>query len=477
MKKNGNKQSYDIIVIGAGAGGLNIAGFCNRIGLQVLLIDVADTRIGGDCLNYGCVPSKALIHVARIAREAREAREFGLQVTGDIDMSRVKSYISSGREHIRTHENAAYFQEKGMDVVLGKAVFSGEQSVMVDETEYFGKKIIIATGSKPRELRIPGSEMVRVHTNETIFDCDVLPKRLVVIGGGPIGVEIGQAFALLGSAVTIVCASDHVLPREDTDIARVLTQQLEKDGINILYSSSANAFIDSHTLQVKRADDSLVNIAFDAVFSAIGRDVDVSELHPEKANIRVDETGKRLQLNDTLQTSNRAVFACGDVAGRAQFTHETERQASIILNNMFSPFQKKMDDSTLAWSTFTYPEVATFGRSEAELTRLGMSYEVVTDDFSRDDRAIIDKYPASLVKLYISKGKLLGGTMVAPIASELIQELILAQNANISVETLFKKTYPYPTATRINKKVISSYLSKKITDRSSRILRFLFRLM
>lgn len=467
-------KTFDVIVIGAGAGGLNIASFTNRVGLKVLLIDKSDRNIGGDCLNYGCVPSKSLIHVARKIKAARTAEAFGLHMSGDVDMERVRQFVDRSKEVIRTHENAEYFRQQGMDVVLGEAKFSGKNNVVVNGVEYQGKKIVIATGSRPRELSIPGSENVTVYTNESIFDIPVPPKRLVVIGGGPIGLEIGQAFRYLGSEVIIVSASKQLLPREDGEVAEILAKQLYNDGVKIYFEHTASHFDSSKTLVIQNAQGEQKTLEFDAIFSAIGRDINIYNLDAEKAGISLTQDERRFMTDDYLRTTNTDVIVCGDAFGQAQFTHEAERHASIILNNFFSPFKKKLDNTTLAWSTFTYPEVATFGRSEQDLKSANITFDILRDDFVEDDRAIIDQYPESLVKLFVSKGKIMGGTMIAPLASEIVQELILAQNLGISIDKIFTKTYPYPIATRINKRVISKYLSKKLTEKSKRLLCILF---
>ena len=238
-------MKYDIIVIGAGSGGLNIAGFMNKAGFKVLLIDKSDENIGGDCLTFGCVPSKALIHISKLVHNAKESEEFGMKVNGKVDIKVVMDYIKDKKEIIRLHENASYFRKIGMDVVLGLAKFASKNSVLVNGKEYFGKKIVLATGSRPRKLKIPGVEKVDYYTNESIFGMKKLPKELLIVGGGPIGIEMAQALRRLGSNVTLIDHHSYFLPKESTEIAKVLFKKLKEEGIKFYFNSNIEKFISS----------------------------------------------------------------------------------------------------------------------------------------------------------------------------------------------------------------------------------------
>ncbi len=474
MKK---ENIFDIIVIGAGSGGLNIASFINRVGLKVLLIDKSNAHIGGDCLNFGCVPSKALIHVARTVREAQRATRFGLTVSGEVDWQKVRSYIQQKQDIIRTHENADWFRSKGMSVVLGKASFVSKNTVAVNEVAYQGKKIVLATGSRPRVLEGKGIEQVtRVLNNENVFTMETLPQSLLVLGGGPIGIEIAQALSYLGSKVTVVDPGTQILSKEDRDIADVLQGQMKNEGVQFLLEHTLKEFT-SPTEAVFMTNDGIeVRVTFDAVFIGIGRVLNIEGLELEKAGIEIDEKGK-LVVDAYLSTTNKNVFACGDVAGNYQFTHAAEMHASVILKNFFSPFKKKFNGDSISWTTYTTPEIATFGVQETELKKRNIAYIVLVSDFNEDDRAITDEYQYGKAKLFITeKGKVLGGTLVAPHAGELIQELVLAQTNGLSVRSLFNKTYAYPTASRINKRLVSSYFASKLTATTNTLLRFLYRL-
>lgn len=470
-----SQDPYDIIVIGAGAGGLNIASFMNRIGLRVLMVDKSDRSIGGDCLNFGCVPSKALLHVSKIVSQAKEAEKFGIKSSGDLDWKAVATYIRDKVEFIREHENAQYFRDKGIEVVLGLASFASPESIEVDGTEYFGKKIVIATGSQPRMLSVPGIDEVKtVLNNENIFDMEDLPKNTLIVGGGPIGIEIAHALNGLGSKITVISNTEGILGREDAEVSQILFKHLKKKGIAFETNANLKSFSDPHTAVITQGEEKK-EISFDAVFVAVGRIISVGSLNLDKAGVDTDERGK-IVVNDYLGTTNPKVFVVGDVAGAHQFTHAAEVHAGVLLTNFFSPLKKKLNMDKMAWVTYTDPEVATFGLSERELTERGIEYTVQKTSFEDDDRAIVDDYQYSMSKLFISKkGTLLGGTMIAPNAGELIQELILANTLETPIKTLFKKVYPYPTATRANKKALSQYMAKSLTDFSAKVLRKLYR--
>lgn len=465
-------MKYDIIIIGAGSGGLNVSGFMNSAGFKTLLIDRSNRSIGGDCLNYGCVPSKALIHISRLVYDAQRTGEFGISVDGIVDMKKVMAYVDSKKEIIRLHENAEYFRSKGIDVALGNAEFAGPNSVSVNGKVYEGKKIVIATGSRPRELKVHGIDKVKFFTNENIFDIDFLPGDMVIIGGGPIGIELGQAFSRLGSNVHVIEQGSKFLPKESAEIAEVLHQCLVKEGMKFHFNTRVKEFSSTNELVVLDQNDNELTIRFDAVLISIGRNLNIEELHLEKAGIKTKNG--RLKVDERLRTSNKNVLVCGDAAGSYQFTHAAELHAGVILNNFFSPFKKKLNDGYLSWVTYTSPEIATFGLNEVELKRRGVNYKKISMDLKDDDRAVVDETTEGKIILYISKNRLVGGSMVAEHAGELFQELILAMSSKLKVKNLFNKIYPYPTASRINKSAIMKHFSGKLTPLAKKLLHIIY---
>jgi len=470
-------EKFDIIILGAGSGGLNVAGFMNRIGLSVLLVDKSDETIGGDCLNFGCVPSKALIHVSRLVRDGKLAERFGVTQAGDVDLGAVMEYVKGRQEVFRKHENAGYFSKKGMTVVLGEATFVDRKTVEVSGQRYSAKRIIVATGSRPRTIDIPGSEHISVYTNETIFGAKHLPRNLVVLGGGPIGFEIGQAFGRLGSKVTIVNRDDCWLGKEDRSAVLPLVEKMKEEGILFVADVEISKITEDKKAVLGHSDGVETEIPCDALFVGIGRVLNVENLKLENAGIKTDKRG-RLVLDKYLRTTNKNVFAVGDVAGQHQFTHAAEVHASNVISNLFKPrlFWKKLNTDGMAWVTYTDPEIATFGLSEEALKSRGEKYQVIEQSFEDNDRSITDERTEGFMRLYIGgKGMLRGGTLVGENAGELVGELILAQTKGLTLGDLFSRVYPYPTASRINKLAAAKYMSGRLTERAKWLLRGLYK--
>jgi len=471
------KKDFDIIVIGAGAGGLNIASFMKSVGFSTLLIEKDESRIGGDCLNVGCIPSKALIHVARKVYSAYDTNRFGVETRGVADFKLVRKHIEEAQAVIREHESADYFRQKGIEVVIGEAVFAGPDSVMVGQVTYTAKRIVLAVGTKPRTLDLPGIENANVHTNETIFTLDRLPKRLAVIGGGPIGVELGQAFAMLGSEVSLVTRDARLLPREDEEVSGVLQRKLEEMNVQLYFNSSPKRFEGKTRLMIELPGGLEHQLGYDVCLSAIGRESVTDSLNLDFAGIQTDERGQ-LQVNEYLQTTNSQVFVVGDAAGAHQFTHAAELHASLVLSNFFKPgiLKKKLNTDHMGWVTYTSPEIASFGLSEAKLAERSKKYELLRVPFTHDDRAITDENREGLMKLFVdpNQGTIYGGSIVAEGAGEIVGELMLAQRHQMNLGDLFKKVYPYPTASRINRAAAQKFMGRKLSERAKRLLHFLY---
>jgi pyruvate/2-oxoglutarate dehydrogenase complex dihydrolipoamide dehydrogenase (E3) component len=466
-------------VIGAGSGGLSVALPMHEFGFKVLLIDKTDHAIGGDCLNDGCVPSKALIHISRMVYQARKSQQFGLQVSGEVNMQEVMQYVRERQEIIRAHENATFFRNMGIDVALGKATFVSPNQIQVAGKVYEGKKIVIATGSRPRKLTIPGVEKARVYDNQNIFDIDFLPHKLVVIGAGPIGMELGQAFRRFGSEVTIVHNKASILDKEESEITHILLERLVAEGITFYLETEATAFTSDHTLLIQPNGQPRKELEFDAILLSIGRELNIEELDLEKGGIDVEH--HQIKVNEHLQTSNKQVFVCGDIAGDLKFSHAAEQHAAILLNNFISPIKKSLNNKYMSWVTFTDPEIATFGYSEIQLQEKKISYEKLSLDFQEDDRAVVEDYQYGKLILYIEEKTLLnqnpnilGGTMIAPNAGELFQELVLANSAHLGINALFDKIYAYPTASAVNKRIILEKKREQITSVVKKLMQTLY---
>ncbi|MGB3619627.1 MAG: FAD-dependent oxidoreductase, partial [Catalinimonas sp.] len=394
-------KAYDLIVVGAGAAGLYVAIASHKLGLKrVLIIDREEARFGGDCLNVGCVPSKALLHVARLVHAARAAEPFGLRVEGELDMRRAVAYLDERRDTIRRHEDPAYLLSLGIDVAIGEARFVSRNALEVDGQTYAAKKFVLAVGSVPRTLDVPGADRVKLYTNESVFDLEALPKRLLVVGGGPIGTEMSQAFRRLGAAVEVVDSGERILAKDPPETAHVLQEQLKTEGIVYHHETKVTAFTGLDTAEVERKDGTKQHLRFDAVLAAVGRELRFEALQLDRAEVAVEE-GK-IKVDEYLQTTNPRVFVCGDAVGQLQFTHAAGLHGRLLVNNFFypGPLRRKVSYDRFSWVTYTDPEVATFGLMEPQLEKRGMKYEKLTYDFTEDDRAVIEGYPWAKMVLY-----------------------------------------------------------------------------
>lgn len=472
-------KRYDMIVIGAGSGGLSMALGLHQLGLKVLLIDKSDHDIGGECLNNGCIPSKAFIHISKMIYQATEARQFGISADGQVSIKKIWDYVRERQQQIRNHENTTFFRELGIDVVLGTARFTGRQQVEVNGQVYIGKKITVASGSKPRKLKVPGVETVPYFDNENIWQLEELPSQMLFIGAGPINMELGQAFARLGSQVTVVEMTNRILTKEPKEVSDILYQKSVALGIRFYMNTEVSHFTSS-TSAVLTSTGQTTTANFEVVVVGIGRDINCSGLNPEAAGVNLDEKG-RLVLDKYQRTSNKNILAIGDVAGGPQFSHGAEHQATILISNLFSPFKKKVSYNKFSWVTFTYPEVASFGLTEMQLKSGGVSYQKLDLNFNEDDRAITDNYQYGKLILYVSrsfmpfgKQKLLGGSLIAPMAGEMIQELTLAQSSGLGIHALFNKVHAYPTGSRVNKTIILNKYTEAIRPWMLKILKLLY---
>ena len=473
-------QHYDLITVGGGSGGLGAAGIARTFGLRTLLIEAKARNIGGDCLNYGCVPSKALIHVSRLAHAARQAARFGLSVSGEASFAKALRHVHEAQARIREHENAEWLAaQEHQDVVIGWAKFVDAHTLEVDGRRYTADKIVLATGSRPRMLDVPGVEaLTSLHTNHTFFEQErPLPQRLLIVGGGAIACELGQAMQRLGSQVTLVNRGERLLERELKEYSARLQQVLEAEGIVCYHETEILRFegervaftsTSSQRLRSRQVDPAAKTrqgerrIEFDEVLVAIGRDAAPLNMNLEAAGIRTDQHGVML-VDEYYRTTNPRVWVVGDAMGREKLSHGAEKHNRDLIYNFLSPIKRAHDLAQFSWVTFTSPEVATFGLSAKQLTERGVAFETIEQPFTDDDRAIAEGYADQAhLTLYVKPqrfggAKLLGGTMIAPHAGELIQELVLAVQEGLSLNALFNKIYAYPVATRINQKAAFTY--------------------
>jgi pyruvate/2-oxoglutarate dehydrogenase complex dihydrolipoamide dehydrogenase (E3) component len=458
---------YNLVVIGAGTAGLVTAAGAAGLGAKVALIE--RDRMGGDCLNAGCVPSKGIIRAGRAAHDARSAAQFGV-TCGDaisIDFKKAMERMRRIRAGLSEHDSAERFsRELGADVFFGTGKFLGPDSIGVGGAVLRFKKAAICTGTRPAAPAIPGIEEAGYLTNENVFQLTELPARLIVIGGGPIGCELAQTFARLGSRVTLLHAHGHVLPREDDDAAALVQKSLVRDGVELL--------LDVKVIQAaRRGRDKIVSVehrggkkeqAADEILVGIGRAPNVEGLDLEKAGIAFDPR-LGIGVDDRLRTTNPRVYAAGDICFPYKFTHTADALARIVIANALFGGRQKGSSLVIPWCTYTDPEVAHVGMYENDARRRGIDVHTLTVPLSDVDRAVLDGETEGFARVHLKKGtdKILGATIVARHAGDMINELTLAMTAGLGLSAIGKTIHPYPTQGEAVKKLSDAYNRMRLT--------------
>ena len=382
------KYDYNIIVIGGGSAGLVSSYIASAVKAKVALIE--KHKMGGDCLNTGCVPSKALLRSAKMISYAKRAKEFGFKkTTVDFDFKDVMNRVQNIIKIIEPHDSRKRYTALGVECIEGEAKILSPHNVEVNGITLTARSIIIATGAKPLIPNIPGLDQINYLTSDNVWDLKELPKKLLVLGGGPIGVEMAQAFSRLGAEVTIVEMTPQILIREDEEVIELVTERFVKEGIKVLINHKAKEF--KHNLLICEHKSKDVSIPFDKVIIALGRQANIEGFGLEELGVKIRET-KTIEANAFLQTNIKSIYVCGDVTGPYQFTHTAAHQAwYACVNALFSPLKKfKVDYTVIPWATFTDPEVARVGLNEKDAKIQNILYEVTTYDIDDLDRAIAD---------------------------------------------------------------------------------------
>jgi pyruvate/2-oxoglutarate dehydrogenase complex dihydrolipoamide dehydrogenase (E3) component len=463
------KPSYNLIVIGAGAGGLVSAAGAAGIGARVALIE--SHLLGGDCLTVGCVPSKALLRCAKVAAAVRNAAEFGVKVKGDVsvDFGFVMQRMRRLRASIAPIDSAKRYSEKlGVDVFIGKGIFTGKNTIEVNGKTLTFAKAVVATGGTAAVPNIPGLNQVPYLTNATIFNLTALPARLGVIGAGPIGLELAQAFQRFGSQVTVFSRSDKILPKEDPDAAKIVENSLRRDGVTFAYNVNYKG-VESRggkppvtmVLENGRGDRTL---EFDAILVAAGRKPAVKGLGLEDAGVEYDER-MGVKVNDRLQTTNSDVYAVGDVASKYQFTHMADFGARLVIRNALFFGRDNFSSLIIPWATYTEPEVAHVGLYEKDLNDRDIAFATFTREFSDVDRGIVDGETEGFVKIHVKKGtdQILGATIVGSHAGDMISEITVAMQSGMGLGKLANVIHPYPTTAEAIRQCGDAYNRGRLT--------------
>ncbi len=468
---------YNLVVIGAGTAGLVAAAGAAGLGAKVALIE--RSLMGGDCLNVGCVPSKGIISSARVAATVRYADEFGVTIPNgaEVDFAAVMERMRRLRARISPNDSAARFRNLGVDVFFGQARFVDSETVEVDGTRLKFKRAVIATGARAAAPPIAGLDSVPYLTNETLFSITELPQRLGIIGAGPIGCEMAQAFAQLGARVFLVEAAHGVLPREDRDAAEIVRQAILRDGVQLLCCGQALQ-VRSEGGAIRLSVEShgqLYDEPVDQLLVAVGRAPNVEGLNLEQVGVEFDKRGVR--VNDRLQTTNPRIYAAGDVCSPYQFTHAADFMARIVLQNALFMGRKKSSSLIIPWCTYTSPEIAHVGLYEHEADEQGIGIETYVQDLSDVDRAILEGDDEGFVKVHVKKGtdRILGATMVASHAGDMISEITLAMTNGLGLSKIANTIHPYPTQAEAIRKLGDQYNRTRLTPLVKRLMKWWLR--
>lgn len=456
---------YNLVVIGAGTAGLVTAVGAAGLGAKVALIE--KHFMGGDCLNVGCVPSKAIIRAARAVAAVREAGEFGVNVPPGTtaNFGSVMERMRRLRADISPHDSAQRFSELGVDVFLGAGKFTGPDTIEVGGQTLRFAKAVIATGARAAAPPIPGLKDVPYLTNETLFSLTELPKRLGIIGAGPIGCEMAQSFARFGSEVFLVEAEHGILPREDRDASEIVRTAMERDGVKLLCCGKDLKLAKDPSgvrLQVGSHGQGY-DVLVDQLLVAVGRAPNVEGLRLETVGVEFDKKG--VKVNDRLQTSNPRIYACGDICSPYQFTHAADFMARIVIQNALFKGRAKASSLIIPWATYTSPEIAHVGLYEKDAKAQGIEVDTFTQELSKVDRAILDGETEGFVRVHVRKGRdeIVGATVVAAHAGDLIGELTLAMKGKLGLKTIGATIHPYPTQAEAIRRTGDLYNRTRLT--------------
>jgi pyruvate/2-oxoglutarate dehydrogenase complex dihydrolipoamide dehydrogenase (E3) component len=470
---------YHLVVVGAGTAGLVTAAGAAGLGARVALVE--SHLMGGDCLNVGCVPSKGMISAARAWQQNPSHIDTGAGgIGGDRNFAAAMSRMRRIRAAISPNDSAARFAELGVDVFFGRGRFSSADTIEVDGKRLRFRRAVIATGARAQAPPIAGLSSVDYLTNETVFELTTLPHRLAVIGAGPIGCELAQAFRRFGSEVTILDSGSQVLPREDPDAAAIVAAALAREGVRYLPEIAIS--------KVERIPDGSSRISYedhaeggavecDKILVAVGRRPNVEDLNLDAVGVTTNEGG--VVVDNNMRTANRKVFACGDVASEYKFTHAADAQARIVIQNALFFGRARADKLIMPWCTYTSPEIAHVGLYERDASAAGIEIDTLTIPMSEVDRALLEGQSEGFLRVHTKKGsdKLVGATLVAEHAGDMIGELALAITAGIGLGKIAATIHPYPTQGEVVKKAADAWRRTKLTPKVKCLFASYFKMM
>lgn len=474
------QYDFDIGILGGGSAGLTVASGAAQFGAKTILIE-KENELGGDCLHFGCVPSKTLIRTANIYHLMKNAEKYGLPRTEikPVDFQAVAARIQSVINTIQKHDSKERFCKLGARVEFGTARFMDAHSVRLNGEIYSAKNWVIATGSSPFVPPIEGIDTTPHITNKELFSLKTLPKSMITIGGGPIAIEMAQAFNRLGTKVTVVELADQILGAEDKDMAEYLMNMLISEGITFYLGSmplSTKDLGNEKEIIVKNAEGITITLKAETILVAVGRKANLQGFGLEDISVERDKNG--LKIDDRLRTNHKHIFVAGDTTGSYQFTHAAGYEGGIVLSNAILHLPRKVDYTHLPWCTYTDPELASIGMNEKRAAAAGIPYSVWTEEFRTNDRGLAEGEETGKIKLILNeKEKPIGIQILGAGAGELISEWVAVMNGNVKLSTIASAVHPYPTRGEINKKVVGTFFSGKIfSEKVKWALKFFFNL-
>ena len=471
---------FDIGILGGGAAGLTIASGAAQLGGRTLLVE-KEKELGGDCLHFGCVPSKTLIRTAKVYHFMKNSKAFGLPAVKPppVDYREISRRIQSVISRIQKHDSEERFCSLGAKVEIGNPIFSDEHTIRLNGSRYSAKNWVVATGSSPSIPPIEGLDNTPYITNKEIFSLDHLPESMIVLGAGPIAMEMAQSFSRLGTQVIVIQRSGQILSKEDKDMADEVMNVLSYEGVEFYLNASIIRTSDNGSekeVLIKDINGKEVNLRAEKILVAMGRTPNLDGLGLD--DISVESERKGVKADDRLRTSQKHIYAAGDVTGAYQFTHAAGYEGGIVISNAIFHLPRKADYTFLPWCTYTDPEVASIGMNEKAARAAGIDYAIWIEAFKDNDRSLAEGERVGKIKMILDKTeKLLGVQIVGPHAGELLNEWVAVLNGKVKLSTLASAVHPYPTLGEINKRVAGTFFSPKIfSDKVKKGLKFFFNL-